>query len=334
MLSRRYFLKTTTFAALAQLLPNHVVSLFKTSIMSKPILFDTIIIGGSYAGLSAAMALGRALRNVLIIDSGTPCNAQTPHSHNFVTQDGKPPSEITRLAKGQVLEYPTVKFVSGLATEVSKGLCGFEVKTWDGEIFSGRKLLLATGIEDILPDINGASECWGISLIHCPYCHGYEFTNEPTGILANGEIAFEMARLISNWTKNLVVFTNGNSELSSDQTQKLKSKNIKIVETPISSIEHESGYIKSVALSDGAKLDVTAIYTRPAFVQQSDVAEKLGCEFQPSGHIKVDAFQKTTIAGVYAAGDNCFPMRSISNSVFAGSLAGASINKDLIEEDF
>ncbi|MBD3583200.1 NAD(P)/FAD-dependent oxidoreductase [Flavobacterium selenitireducens] len=302
--------------------------------MPKPILFDVIIIGGSYAGLSAAMALGRSLRRVLVIDSGTPCNAQTPHSHNFVTHDGTPPAEIARLAKQQVSEYPNVTFVSGLATEVTQGLCGFDVKTWDGEYFTSRKLLLATGIEDIMPEVDGASECWGISLIHCPYCHGYEYRNEKTGILANGEMAFEMARLVSNWTKDLTIFTDGDPGLTADQIAKLNSKNIEIIHTEVEALMHESGYMTSVVLSDGSKKEVKAIYTRPAFIQQSDIAEKLGCEFQPSGHIKVDPFQKTTIPGVYAAGDNCFQMRSVPSSVFAGSLAGSMINRELIDEDF
>ncbi|RZJ69894.1 NAD(P)/FAD-dependent oxidoreductase [Flavobacterium sp.] len=302
--------------------------------MSQPKFFDAILIGGSYAGLSAAMALGRSLRNVLVIDSGTPCNKQTPHSHNFLTQDGKSPAEIARIAKDQVLEYDTIEFVSALATEARIAHCGFEVKTWDGEIFAGKKLLFASGIEDILPEIESAADCWGISLIHCPYCHGYEFRNGKTGILANGETAFEMARLLSNWTKDLTVFTDGESEITSEKLAKLNTKGISIVENPIAKILNESGKMSGVILSDGKEIEIEAIYTRPAFVQQSDIPKTIGCEFQISGHIKVDAFQKTSVDGIFAAGDNCFQMRSLSNSVFAGSLAGAMINKELIEESF
>jgi len=297
--------------------------------------FDVIIIGGSYAGLSAAMAMGRSLRNVLIIDSGTPCNnKQTPRSHNFLTQDGRPPAEISAVGKEQVLQYPTVRFISAFATHAHKTENGFQVKIWDGDVFSTRKLLFATGIEDVLPKIDGADACWGISLIHCPYCHGYEFRMEKTGILANGDTAFETARLISNWTSDLTVFTNGAARLSSEQIEKLIEKNIRIVETKIDGIVHESGKMQAVLLSDGTKIELSALYTRPAFRQQSDIPESLECEFSDSGHIRIDSFQKTTVPGVYAAGDNCFPMRSVSNAVFAGSLAGAMINKELIEDDF
>src|SRR5687767_10565291 len=131
--------------------------------------FDVIIIGGSYAGLSAAMALGRALRNVLIIDSGKPCNRQTPHSHNFITQDGKTPAEIATLAKQQVEKYDTVTFFSGLATDGAKTENGFQIQTGSGETFRAKKLIFATGVKDVMPTIEGYAECWGISVLHCPY---------------------------------------------------------------------------------------------------------------------------------------------------------------------
>ena len=143
--------------------------------------FDVIIIGGSYSGLAAGMALGRALRQVLIIDSGKPCNEQTPHSHNFITQDGKTPKEIATLAKQQVEKYETVKFLSGLATTGTKTEVGFNIQTSAGETFSSKKIIFATGVKDIMQSIDGYAECWGISVLHCPYCHGYEVRNERNG---------------------------------------------------------------------------------------------------------------------------------------------------------
>src|SRR5690606_408454 len=136
--------------------------------------FDVIIIGGSYAGLSSAMTLGRALRNVLMIDSGKPCNRQTPHSHNFITQDGEEPGTIAEKAKAQVLKYDTVKFLNDLAVSGKKTENGFVIATETGKEFATKKLVFATGVKDIMPGIKGFSECWGISVIHCPYCHGYE----------------------------------------------------------------------------------------------------------------------------------------------------------------
>ncbi|MEL6971969.1 MAG: NAD(P)/FAD-dependent oxidoreductase, partial [Bacteroidota bacterium] len=149
--------------------------------------FDVIIVGGSYSGLSAAMALGRSLRNILIIDSGLPCNRQTPHSHNFITQDGEQPAAIAEKAKAQVLNYDTIRFLHGKAISGKKTENGFTITTQKEETFTAKKLVFATGVKDIMPDIGGFSACWGISVIHCPYCHGYEVKNEKTGILANGD---------------------------------------------------------------------------------------------------------------------------------------------------
>ncbi|MCS3871111.1 thioredoxin reductase [Chryseobacterium ginsenosidimutans] len=163
--------------------------------------FDVIIIGGSYSGLSAAMALGRSLRKVLLIDSGKPCNRQTRHSHNFITHDGKTPKEISDLAKEQVLKYETVKFHNGIVVKTSKNNEGFEIETESNEKFYAKKLILASGIKDIMPNIPGFAECWGISVIHCPYCHGYEVKGKATGILSNGDIAFDFSKLVFNLTK-------------------------------------------------------------------------------------------------------------------------------------
>ena len=160
--------------------------------------FDVIIIGGSYSGLSAGLALGRSLRSVLIIDSGKPCNRQTPHSHNFLTQDGQTPAAIAAVGRQQVEKYETVKFFSGLATGGRKTSSGFEIQTDSGRNFTARKLIFASGIRDIMPAIDGFAECWGISVIHCPYCHGYEVRNQPTGILGNGEYAYEFSSFILN----------------------------------------------------------------------------------------------------------------------------------------
>ncbi|MBL7931401.1 MAG: NAD(P)/FAD-dependent oxidoreductase, partial [Bacteroidia bacterium] len=159
--------------------------------MNEKNMFDVIIIGGSYSGLAAGLALGRALRKVLIIDSGLPCNRQTPHSHNFITHDGKTPAEISRMARGQVEKYETVTFLESTVIDGAKVGKGFEIKTEKGEVFKATKLIFATGIRDQMPDIEGFSECWGITAIHCPYCHGYEVWNQITGILANGAFAYE-----------------------------------------------------------------------------------------------------------------------------------------------
>ena len=296
--------------------------------------FEVIIVGGSYSGLSAAMSLGRSLRQVLIIDSGLPCNRQTPHSHNFITQDGETPAVISAKAKMQVDFYDTVQFYNGLTVNAIRTENGFEIKTEDNATFTSKKILFATGVKDLLPEIKGFAECWGISVLHCPYCHGYEVKKEKTAIIANGEMGFEYAKLISNWTKELRLLTNGKSTLTSEQTQILQKHKIEIIEEEIDSFEHENGNIQKVVFKNQTKIEVKAIYHRPPFEQHCSLLETLGCELTEQGLIKVDMMQKTNIPGIYASGDSVIQGRSVAMAVSTGSFAGASINRELIEESF
>lgn len=296
--------------------------------------FDVIIIGGSYSGLSAGMALGRAIRKVLIIDNGKPCNIQTPHSHNFLTQDGKTPKEISTIARKQVEKYQTVNFYPGLAVSGVKTKLGFEIRTQAGDTFRAKKLVFGTGVKDLMPDFPGFKECWGISIIHCPYCHGYEVQNEITGILGNGDAGFNTAREIYHWTKSLTLFTNGKSSLTKSQTVELKKHQIDIVETEINSFIHKQGQLDKILFKGGAQAKMRVLYARPPYEQHCTIPETLGCELTEQGHLKVDMFQKTSVRGVFACGDNSTPLRSVSNAVAMGTTAGAMVNKEIIEEDF
>jgi thioredoxin reductase len=195
-------------------------------------------------------------------------------------------------------------------------------------------LIFATGIRDLLPDIAGFEECWGKSAIHCPYCHGYEVKNERTGILGNGEYAFEFASLISNWTKDLSIFTNGKSTLTENQTKKLESHHIKIVEQQIEAIEHTDGYLNQITFTTGDAVSLKAVYARPEFVQACGIPESLGCELNEEGYIKTDSAQRTSVPGVYACGDNTTKMRTVANAVSMGTTAGMMLNKEMILERF
>ena len=296
--------------------------------------FDVAIIGGSYAGLSAAMTLGRTRRNVVIIDSGKPCNRQTPHSHNLITHDGKTPAEISTLAREQVLAYPSVRMRTGLATQVSGSDGAFSVTTDDGQTLQAKKLIFTTGIRDIMPDIPGFAESWGISAIHCPYCHGYEYSDARTGVLINGEMALEYLKMIRNWTSDLTLYTNGPATFDETARAKMLAFGAKIVEDPIASLDHEYGNLKTIRLADGTAHDITALYHRPAFVQHSPLPEELGCELDPQGFIKVDAAQKTTVAGIYAAGDNSGALRALTGAIATGGVAGVRLNHELINEEY
>jgi len=296
--------------------------------------YDVIIIGGSYAGLSAAMALGRALRKVLVIDGGNPCNKQTPHSHNFLTQDGKTPKEIADLAKSQVANYATVSFVNDIAVECEKIANGFAINLQSGTILQSKKLIFGTGVKDLMPNIHGFAECWGISVIHCPYCHGYEVRHQQTGLFANGDIAYEFGKLLWNWTKDLTIYTNGKSTLSVEQTKTLAGKNINLVEKEIVKINHENGQIQELRFSDGSTQKLAVLYAKIPFIQHSDIPQSLGCEVTEMGILQVDVLQKTSVNGVFAAGDSTNMMRSVANAVYGGNMAGAAASKELIAEDF
>ncbi|AMR32426.1 pyridine nucleotide-disulfide oxidoreductase [Mucilaginibacter sp. PAMC 26640] len=295
---------------------------------------DVIIIGGSYAGLSAAMALGRALRQVLLIDSGKPCNRQTPHAHNFITHDGSKPADIAKKALHQLAAYPTICSYNGLAIKVVKQGILFIVETAKGKIFTARKVLFATGILDIMPNIPGFAACWGISVLHCPYCHGYEVRNEPTAVFANGDLAFEFLKIINNWTKDLTLLTNGPSQLSKQQTAGLEKHNITINEIPLRKVVHEGGYLNHVIFEDNSVLALNAMYAKLAFAQHCTLPQDLGCELTELGFIQIDEFQQTSVSGVFAAGDNTTMFRSLSIAVAAGNKAGALINHQMIQEDF
>lgn len=301
--------------------------------MNSSRIFDVIIIGGSYAGLSAAMSLGRAMRHVLVLDSNDPCNKRTPHSHNFVTQDGATPAVIHSKIIAELQPYATVQLKGALVTNVTGSDGAFEVQTED-EIFQAKKILFATGIKNNLPDIPGFADSWGISVLHCPYCHGYEIRNQPTGIFANGANAMHMAKLINNWTKSLTVFTNGAAIFTDEERALLTKNSIAVVEDTIVNIAHRNGYIVQLEFENREAFKLNALYARLPFVQHTTLPQQLGCAINDDGFIVTDEMKKTSVKGVYAAGDNISPMRSVANAVAAGSMAGAIINHELIEEEF
>ncbi|MBD8490910.1 NAD(P)/FAD-dependent oxidoreductase [Echinicola sp. CAU 1574] len=294
--------------------------------------YDVIIIGGSFAGLSAAMALGRSLRDVLIIDGNQPCNRQTPQSHNFITHDGTPPLEILEKAKKQVFQYPTIHYQKGLAVDAKKNTTGFAVSTESGDQYTAKKLLIATGVKDIMPDIKGFSDCWGISVLHCPYCHGYEYKHQPTAVMADGDLAFHFALMVQNLTQQLSLLTNGQSTLSTEQKSVLASRNITLIEHPIHELTHQSGHIEKVEFENGESLEVSTLYAKIPFTQTSHLAEKLGCNINEHGYLQINEKQQTSVPGIYAAGDNTSPERALSIAIAAGTRSGAALNMELVME--
>ena len=280
------------------------------------------------------MALGRSLKNTLIIDNGIPCNRQTPHSHNFITQDGEKPKVIAERAREQVAQYKSIEFLNAKAIKGKKLEGKFEIQTEEGDKIFAKKLIFATGIKDLLPEIKGFTACWGISVIHCPYCHGYEFKGKKTAIMIDNEKAFHIAQLVNNLTDNITILTSGKTYFSDVQLQKLQDNHIEIIDKEVLEIVHHLGNVNAVTFTDGSQVKFDAIYASVPFIQHSQIPQGLGCELNEQGYIKTDSFQMTNIEGVFACGDNTSPMRSVANAVAAGNLTGAMVNKILTEGNF
>lgn len=295
--------------------------------------FEVIIIGGSYAGLSAAMSLGRFMHQVMVIDSGDPCNWRTPRSQNFLTQDGQAPENILAKAKAQVGKYATVTCRQGRAISAEKTQKGFEVSTEDGQKFTAKKLLFATGVRDILPDIPGFLDCWGISVVHCPYCHGYEHSQLTTAILAQGGVAFEMVKILNQLSKNVTLLSSGPAQLEDGQLKLFKRHHINIIEKNIAAISHHQGRANAIIFDDGSAIPISIIYAAPAFGQHCQLPTGLGCRRLPNGLLKIDNRQQTSIKGVFACGDCTSAMRTIAHAVAAGNISGAMINEEICAEN-
>ena len=296
-------------------------------------MLDTIIIGGSAAGLSAALIMGRSLRSVIVVDSGTPCNRVSHASHGFLTRDGIEPSELLGIGREQLAQYETVTFKNGFVTSVAAVDKGFVVETRDGEKFQARKLLLATGLRDELPDLPGIESFWGTSVFHCPYCDGWEVRNQPLAVYGSGD-TLQQVKMLRNWTPHLTLCTGGEGNVPDENRALFARHGIQINETPIARLDGEGGKLHQIVFADGAALTVAALFIRPDTHHQAPFAHDLGCARDENGKIQVDVLGHTSVPGVYAAGDSTSRFRSVAVSVASGAQAAYGISHDLIAEDF
>jgi thioredoxin reductase len=293
---------------------------------------DAIIVGGSFAGLSAAMQLARANRSVCVLDTGTPRNRFAATSHGFFGQDGMRPSEMIANARDKVAAYPRVRFLDlpAIGAAINEG--GFTVDVAGGERLSAQKLVLAFGLTDRLPDIPGIQERWGQTVLHCPYCHGYEFLNRQLGVLSVSPLSTHQAALIPDWGPT-TFFLNG-GEIPDDETgARLAARNVAIEVAPVIGLEGDAPGLAGVRLADGRFVEIAALYLGPRTSFQSRIAEELGCALEdgPFGAvIRTDATKMTNIPGVYAAGDVARPMHNATLASADGVLAGASLHQALV----
>jgi thioredoxin reductase len=287
---------------------------------------DVIVIGGGAAGLSAALVLGRARRRVVVVDSGTPRNAPAAHMHGYLSRDGMPPADLLRQGRAEASGYG-VEFVSGQVIAVEPG---FSVRLADGSTMQARRLLLATGATDLLPEIPGVTERWGRDLLHCPYCHGWEVRERPLGVLATGPGSVEHAHLVRQWSNDLLFFPHTH-ELTRDERERLETRGIGVVDGEVQRLVVEQDSLAGIELADGSVVGRTAVFIRPNMRPRlSGLLEHLDCELDELGFVRVDGVGATSAAGVWAAGNVANPRAQVITAAGEGSAAAIAINTDLV----
>jgi thioredoxin reductase len=312
--------------------------------------YDVVVVGGSVAGLSAGLVLGRARRRVLICDVGRPRNAVSAGVHGFFTRDGTPPAELLRRGREELAPYQTVDLREVEVRGAAKEGDGFRVDLADGTQVRGRRLLLASGVLDDLPAVPGLRELWGRRVFHCPYCHGWEVRDRPLAVYARGAAALEFAIMVRQWSRDLLVLTDGPGGLDEAQRRRLEALGVGVREEPIERVEglagpdaergSERGSLR-VHFAGGETLDRAGLFVRPALRQRSGLGAALGCETVTLGAepnvmqlIKCDPLtRETSVPGVYGAGDAGSPLQSAIVGAAAGAQAAYHINHALAFAD-
>lgn len=294
--------------------------------------YDVIVIGGSFAGLSAAMQLARARRRVLVLDSRRPRNRFASHAHGFLGQDGKAPGEIIDEAAAQLSAYPSAHVATGEAHSAERVDDRFIVTQSSGSASSADRLILATGVRDELPALPGLDKRWGISALHCPYCHGYEVADKRLGVLATHSLSIHQAMLVPDWGPT-TWFTQGIVEPSTEETALLKARNVQIERAPVVEVLGDATNMTGLRLADGRVIEIDALFLAPRTQMASPLAKQLGCEFDegPIGPvIRVDDWKQTSVPGVFAAGDAASAWSNATFASAAGVAAGVAAHRSLI----
>lgn len=293
--------------------------------------YEVIIIGGSFAGLSAAMQLVRARRRVLLVDAGRPRNRFAEASHGFLGQDGAAPEAIMRVGLRQLSAYPTFDFVHGEATQAAKTPEEVQVALSDGSQVRGSRLILALGVSDELP-LPSMTPRWGVSVLHCPYCHGYEVRDRQIAVIANHPAAAHQALLLPDWGPT-TYYTQGRFEPTPEEAAQLAARGVPVQRTPVAELLGEGAATEALRLADGRVVAAGAVFTAPRTRIASPLAEQLGCAFSDGmtgPFIQVDEIKRTSVEGVLAAGDAAQPMHNATLASAAGVMAGVSAHRSLM----
>lgn len=294
---------------------------------------DVIIIGGSFAGLAAALQLGRTRRKVTVLDTGLPRNRFAGHSHGLLGHDHKPPLEILVEARQQLERYPTIRLVNARADSISGSIDNFSVLTSDGKSFGARRLILSYGVVDQMPNVPGFAENWGSSIVPCPYCDGFEVADQHWGLVWSGPQSHNYVRLYHDWTDKLTVFADGH-EIPPDVLADLARRNITVVDGRVVEITHTEGRTATVYLDSHRNVTVDILFAHPRNKPSVSLHESLGLATvdTPFGiAVKVDERRETSIPGIYAAGDLANPlMASVTTAISQGAVAGISAQQSML----
>jgi thioredoxin reductase len=297
-------------------------------------MYDVLVVGAGPAGLSAALMLGRCRRMVLVCDTGQPRNARAHAVHGFLTRDGTPPLELIRIAREQLAAYATVELRH---TEVAQASCRadsrFDVTLADGVMVRARKLLIATGVVDNVPDIPGLSELYGSSVFHCPYCDGWEVRDQPIAVYGRGARGAGLSLELLGWSRDLILCTDGPNEIGADDRARLAANGVGLREDHIARLEGRDGVLERVVFASGNALPRRALFFTNGQRQQSPLALALGCQMSDKGTVQTGKYETTHLPGLYVAGDASRDVQWVVVAAAEGAEAAFAINTDLLRED-
>jgi thioredoxin reductase len=295
---------------------------------------DVVIIGGGPAGWSAALVLGRCRRSVVVLDDGLYRNAVSRALNGFLTRDGIAPAEFLDLARGDALRYPGVKWLQGHAADAGRDGDGFVVALDDGSRLRGRKLLLATGVVDTLPALDGIERCYGRSVHHCPYCDGWEHRDQRLAVYGRGTHAVGLARMLSLWSADVALCTDGADDEARTCKPLLDAQGIALHEAPVRALDADGdGRLRAVVFGDGARLPCEALFLATGHRPRSPLPQRLGCRVEHGGVVRERPFEETSVEGAFVAGDASRDLLLVVVAAAEGAKAAFAINRALLVEE-
>ncbi|TDD39023.1 NAD(P)/FAD-dependent oxidoreductase [Actinomadura sp. KC06] len=291
-------------------------------------VYDVVVIGAGAAGLSASLLLGRARRRVAVIDAGEPRNAPAAHMHGFLSRDGLSPATLLELGREEIARYG-VRLIQGRVERIEHG---FTVRLVGGSVIKARRIVVATGLRDELPDIPGVRERWGRDLLHCPYCHGYEVRDQPLAVLGTQPGSVHQALLLRGWSDDVVFFPH-TLELTAEDRERLDARGLRIIEGEVKQLVIADDRLRGVELADGRTVPRAAVFLSPRMVPQDEFLTQLGCAKDDNGWVITDRTGRTSVDGVWAAGNVIDPRAQVIAAAGMGSAAAFALNTDLLDED-